>query len=800
MKPGGISERTSRIPLLWVCFGFAFLVLRGPMRSEIISPWKDVRIGAFDADGWCGLVLSPHKDAAFAFRFLIEKADGQEADGRDLFYLASEIGPNSPDGLYARIGFDLGLPILSERKNETPVLLKPARRSDLLTLEWSRQDERAVVGRLTIPKNTTVRLLPYFPWDFKGRFRASPDGDLFGEATGPKSASFVLWTNRSNPPAVAADGSMAVYSYPPQGERTVYFAAGVGEQVEAIRRRIYRYKNARTIDVLLEEERDRYEKKRVIVEGPYAGAAETVTNNLYWMMLYQPGADRLYVPLGRTMVFGRDESEPDDWRISSGDSFLSVLSLSLESLQLADEAFRSILETQYPNGNLPAWRSRYDGASDRSHPPLGAFILLKLFGKSGNRDLLESAYPFLRRSHAYWKEPAGEGRPRRDGNGDGLLEWGTDLKPGSSTGSAAAAAARARSESGQDDLPNWDDVPVNAAAGTQTLNAVDLNSLYALDALCLSQIADILNRRAERDAYLDEYENVKKLVNDHLWNSREGFYYDRYWDGRFSTRKAASNFLPMLARIPDDRRARLIRRHLLNPKEFWGEFVIPTISKDDPAFIDPANPSRQVWRGAIRPATNYLVYQGLKSYGFDAEASEFARKSAALVLNAWRNFQLAPESYHPLSGEAAGLRFHCLGPLMALMAVEEYLDFTPWEGVRFGMISPDEEGRVSRISIQGHHYDVSISRKSVVLTEEGRDVFSINGGAVVRHFLYTENEVSFELKSMAERKIRIGFIRKGKYQLLIDNVAKRVFKGSKVSFEVPDGNHGVLLQLLEALD
>jgi len=796
MKPGRTNRRFFRFLVSWAVFAAAFLALRGPAGSEITSPWKDVQIGALDAAGWCGLVLAPHKDAAFAFRFQVEK-DGQTADGHDLYYLASEIGPHSPDGLYARIGFDLGLPILPENKSETPILMKPAKRSDLLVLEWSRQDERAVVGRLTVPKNIAVRLRTYFPWDFKGRFRASPEGELLGESSGPKNAAFVLWTNRPDAPAIASDGSETVFSYSPEGERTIYFAAGVGDQMDAIHRRIYRYKNAGTIDVLLEEERDRYEKKRVVVDGLYAGAAEAVTNNLHWMMLSQPGSHRLYVPSGRTRIFGRDENEPDHWRTSSWDSYLSVLGLALESTQSAAEAIRAVLETQYPNGNIPNWRSRFSGTPDRSQPPLGAYCLLKLFGKSGDRNLLEAAYPFLRKGHAYWKEPTAEGKARRDGNGDGLLEWGSDLKP---AGAPNEAAARARAESGRDDLPNWDDVPVNPATGTQTLNAVDLNSLYALDAWCLSQIADILDRRTERDAYLEEYELQKKLINDHLWNSRESFYYDRFWDGRFSTRKAASNFLPMLARIPDDRRAQLIRRHLLNPREFWGDFVIPSVSRDDPAFQNPENPSRQAWRGAIRPATNYLVYQGLKSYGFDAEASEFARKSAGLVLNAWRNFQLSPESYHPLSGEASGLRFHSLGSLFALMAIEEYLDFTPWEGVRFGILSPEEEGLASRISIQGHHYDVRVSRKKIVLTEEDRPIVAIDGGAVVRHFLYSENEVSFEMKAMAEREVRITFLRKGKYQLLIDNVPKRVFKGSKVAFDVPDGNHTILLQLLETLN
>jgi hypothetical protein len=801
MKKGSTARNFFHAVLFLTGLGAAVIGLRTPAGSEIAYPWKEVYIGALDSAGWCGLVLAPYPDAAFAFRFQIEK-DGQKADGHDFFYLASEIGPNSPDGLYARIGFDLGLPILADKKNETPILIKPSKRSDLLLLEWSRQDEGAVVGRLIIPKNVSVRLVQYFPWDFEGRCRMSPEGEIISESSGPRASTCVLWTHRPGTPSVEKDGSEAALSFPPGEDRAVYFAAGVGDQAENVRKRIYRYKNPKTIDVLIAEEKDRYEKKRVVVEGLYGGAAEAVTNNLHWMMLYQPGAHRLYTPAGRRWIFDRPEGGPDHWQIFAWDSFLNGLELSLESNRYAADAVRAVLQTQYPNGNIPNWRSRFGGTPDRSQPPVGSYCVLKLFGKSGDRELLEFAYPYLKRWHAFWMEATPNGKARRDGNGDGLLEWGSDKKLVSddppSWEAGASAELRAKWESGQDDLPNWDDVPVNPSSGTFTLNSVDLNSLYALDAWCLSQIADILDNRAEHDAYLEEYESLRKLINDQLWNSREGFYFDRYWDGQFSRRKAASNFYPLLARIPDDRRAQLIRRHLLNPKEFWGDFIVPTISRDDPAFNDPKNPSRQYWRGTIWPPTNYLIYQGLKAYGFDAEASEFARKSFGLFFNAWRNFQLSPENFHPLSGEASGQRFQSWGPLFALLAVEEYLDFSPWEGFRFGMISPDDEGTISRVSIQGRHYDVSVARKEIILREEGRPIVELDGGAVVRHFLYAENEVSFEIKSMTERRVRIEFLRKGKYQLLIDNAPKRVFSGIKIKFDVPEGNHSVLLQLLEA--
>jgi hypothetical protein len=771
----------------------AGMSLIAALRAEIDPPWKDTCIGSFDGKAWCGLVLAPQKDAAFAFRFNIEK-DGRLLDGDDLFYMVSEVGPQSPDGLYARVKFDMGLPVLAaDKKLETPILIKPSAKAD------------AVIGRLQAPKNVKVHLLLYFPWDFKGRYKVLPDGDVQGESRTPKAPTAMLWTHRRGE-APAAEGEELDLVFSQDDDRSVYFAAGLGEDAEAARKQIYRYQNVKAIDAFLTEESDRYQKKRVSISGLYQGAPEALTNNLFSMVLYQPGAHRLYAPAGRRWIFARPDGTPDHWQIFGWDSFFNGIELALESPALGADAVKAVLDTQYPNGNVPNWRSRFGGTPDRSQPPIGAFAVLKIFQRTGAREMIAGAYPGLRKWHAFWKARKANGQARRDGNGDGLLEWGSDRElvadkvPAWEVG--ATGEARAKWESGQDDLPNWDEVPYNAETGTLAMNCLDLNCLYALDAWCLSQIAEILKRPDEAEAYLQEYEKMKELINAFLWNPREGFYFDRYWDGRFSTRKAASNFYPLLARIPDEARAELMLRRLRDPKQFWGEFVLPSISRDDPAFNDPKNPDRQYWRGTIWPPTNYLVYQGLKAYGFDAVASEFAKKSQALFMKSWTNFQICPENFHPLTGEAAGQRFQSWGPLFALTAVEEYLDFTPWEGFRFGMIDPERKGRLVRAAIQGRSYDVAVSRGEIALNEDGREIFSVDDGAVIRHFLYLENEVSFEIstKTSSTPTIRIRFLKKGKYQLLVDNRIHQISTGASIKFKIPGGDHKISIELLEELN
>jgi hypothetical protein len=767
------------------------------LQPEIFYPWKDTYIGALDAAGWPGLVIAPAKDRAFAFLLRVER-EGEAAEGADFYYLVSQVGPHSPDGLYARVRFDLGLPFRMGR--DTPILMKPPPRRTTLTVEWSRRDETIVIGRILCPPNVRVTIVHYFPWDLEGEYTLLPDGQVRGKSGGSPAAHYMIWTSRAGEPAPAPARGLAL-SYPDDGDRVIAFAAGVGDDPGTVGNRLYRYKNAETIAAFLDEEARVYEQKRVKVRGLYAGVPEAITNSLHWTVLYQPDYHRLYMPAGRTGVLPRPDGGRDSWTILGWSSLFTALELALESQKLAVDSLKAVLDTQYPNGNIPSWRGRSGGTADRSQPPVGAFVVLKLFERLGDVDILRYAYPCLQRWHDYWTAPRTNGQARRDGNGDGLLEWGTDTgllaKNVAAWEKNASGRMRAGWESGQDDLPNWDDAPFNDETGTLALNCVDLNSLYALDAWCLAEIARILGRPVDVERYRDQYDRMKALVNARLWNEREGFYFDRYWDGRFSVHEAASSFFPLLAGIPDEARAQRMLKRLLDARKFWGDHVIPSISRDDPSFKPQ---SQQYWRGTIWPATNYLVYQGLKAYGFDAVASEFAKKSAEMFLRSWTNFGLSPENFDSLTGEAGGQRYQSGGPLAALIAVEEYLDFTPREGFRFGMLKPDGKGRLSRVLVQGRHYEVEAGNSATVLREEGETLLAVDGGAVVRRFLYNESEVSFDIKSLNPRQVRLRLLKKGKYQLRVDGREVDVFTGTSRKFDVPEGDHSVLVQLLEDLE
>jgi hypothetical protein len=357
--------------LLLILISFCLLI-QG-IHAEITYRWKDVYIGALEAGAWGGLVLAPNQESVFAFRIQIEK-ENEIADGNDILYLISEVGPHSPDCTYARLKLDLSLPF--KRGNETPILIKPPSRKDTLTLEWSRQDEKTVIGRISAPPGIKINLVHYFPWNYEGTYSTLPEGQIKGESSNLNKYHYLVWTDTKGDLITDPEGEEVIVSYSLEKNRALYFVAAVGEEEKILSNHIVRYKNTGAIDSVLEEEKNRYSGKRVRIDGLYEGTAKAITNNLFWMMLYQPGNHRLYAPGGRGWIYSTPDGNPGHWTIFERDSFLNALGASVESSKHAQDILKAVLETQYPNGNIPNWRSRFSGTPDRSHPPIGSYVVL----------------------------------------------------------------------------------------------------------------------------------------------------------------------------------------------------------------------------------------------------------------------------------------------------------------------------------------------------------------------------------------------------------------------------------------
>lgn len=177
----------------------------------------------------------------------------------------------------------------------------------------------------------------------------------------------------------------------------------------------------------------------------------------------------------------------------------------------------------------------------------------------------------------------------------------------------------------------FDNVPFDTERHMLLQNDVGLSSLYIMDCKLLALIAQELG-------YKKDVKELRKRAKQYsielqkLWDEEEGLYYNRRIDtGEKNPRISPTNFYPMLANIPSQTQAeRMVKEHLMNPQEFWGEWVIPATPRNDPAFKD-----NDYWRGRIWAPLNFLVYMGLQNYDLPEVRKAVAEKSKTLLLKEW---------------------------------------------------------------------------------------------------------------------------------------------------------------------
>ncbi len=774
--------------------------------------YDSVEIDSLDADAWNGIVFLPlafKQQAPFAIRIGSQLSD-DFMDGKEIFRAVREVGPHAPDGSYCRMSW------IHSGKNS------------LITLEWSRLDKTTVVGRITAAPKFRFVVEGYFPayfpqygrpvsWDvdhyaqgfysiddshqailgeryFDGvfdraaRFLVTVDRPTIGSGVYPGLAelrknmdgSGRLVSSNAPPPAVSTAG----LEFSTQGN-AAHFVASLGWDKEALTQQAKDLLVTGKIDAILAEKAKAYAERRPNVKGLFEGAPEAIGNSMFWNSVYAPSLDSIFPSISRQWAYGWG-----GWMVGEWDCFFGALLTSLEESKQTMAAVKAILMAQTENGLVPNAVSASGITPGRSQPPVGSYITWKVYQRTQDRALLDWAYPRLKKWHEWWLRDRGDGQSWRDGNHDGLLEWGSDR--GSAPGPGGRGYLMAsRWETGIDDNPMYDEVSYDPKTYTMNLDDVGLNSLYVLDAECLSKIAVILGKNGDAKTFATDYEHQKQLIRDKLWNEQDGIYENRSWSGEFSKHLSPTNFYPLLAGIPSPEQAkRMIEEHLLNPKEFWGTYVIPSISRNDPAFVD-----QFYVRGTIWGPMNYLVYQGINRFGFDKVALQFAQKSYDLFMDDWRTAQHDNEQYGSAGGNGGGDPHYTWGALLPLVALEQYADFNPWEGLRFGSLNPGSSGEFRGITWQGHTYSVAIGPEKTGLSRDGAVRFEADAGVVVREYQVELSRLSFKLKSERPVHVAVHEFESGAFQVNVDgkSTGRVEIRQGLGKLNVPAGEHTVEL-------
>ncbi len=783
---------------------FSFLVCGAGVEAlgQPVPHFDRVDIDALDPDAWNGLVFLArafNQPTPFALR--IGSRSGNFLDGAEIFDAVREIGPHAPDSSYSRLGW------------------RHHPRAALVTLEWSRIDQTTVVGRLTAARDFQLVIETYFPylevsWGTQGFYsidesRQAIVGERYFDNIFGRAARFVVMVDQPTigsglyPTTAQLRENMngsgrlvsSLVNYPTagvaglefttDGSHSARFVATLGWEEAGLIRKAKELCDSGKIDAILKEKAASYAMHRPSVKGVFEGAPEAIGNSMFWNTLYASSNGLIFPSLSRHWA-----NRWGGWVVGEWDCFFGALLTSLEDKAQTAAAIRAILMAQTETGVVPNMASGGGITPDRSQPPVGSYVVWKVYQKLQDRDLLEWAYPRLKKWHEWWLRDRGDGQPWRDGNKDGLLEWGSDRGSAPSVGGRGFLQA-AKWESGMDDSPMFDEVTYDEKTYTLNMNDVGLNSLYALDAECLSRIAKLLDKDDDATKFQAEYGHMKQLIREKLWNEEDGIYENRFWNGQFSKHLSPTNFYPMFAGIAaPDQAKRMVEQHLLNPKEFWGTYVAPSIARNDAGF-----PDQFYWRGDIWGPTNYMLYQAINRYKFDKVALEYARKNYDLFMDDWNTNQHDNEQYHASGGNGGGDTHYTWGALLCLAGLNQYIDENPWDGLRFGALAPPSSGEFRAGKWGGHGYQVAIGPEKTAMARDGKPRFQASSGVVVRQYHVESSRLSFVLNSEKGSRVTTMEFDSGNLSLRIDgnSSGKINVQDGRVVLDLPPGEHAVEL-------
>lgn len=353
--------------------------------------------------------------------------------------------------------------------------------------------------------------------------------------------------------------------------------------------------------------------------------------------------------IGWNMIWAADRGEPvqvcsrdwcvhgnyGEWVLFNWDTFLLIPAAAEYDLELARQIVGPQMAVQTPYGLIPGIASPLGITYDRAMPPVASLGIWKTYQRTKDRTLVEEHYEGLCRYHAWW-------RRNRDGNGDGLLEWGSHPAAPAHPQWQSHSLWASRYETGMDNHPMWDGVRFNAEASTQEQTDIGLSALNAADAACLARMAELLGRGAEAARYREYAERVGRLVDQQLWCDEIGLWLSRDWNGTWNTRAAPTCFYPLLLphmSVAHTRRA--IDGHLLNPRRFGGRYLLPVSPRDDPAY-----PEQYYVRGRIWPAQALLVHWALREARQEEAAATLARGCLETMRAEWLDEGHLHENYH----------------------------------------------------------------------------------------------------------------------------------------------------------
>jgi hypothetical protein len=340
---------------------------------------------------------------------------------------------------------------------------------------------------------------------------------------------------------------------------------------------------------------------------------------------------------------------------------------SLDNLYAARGGDGFICREYSPSGE-PIWNSRHPIAFA---PPLLTWAELSLFEVTADRERLASIYPILARHHRACQRTyqAEDGLYFGDALGCGMDNLPRCPRGWKPDGDGIPMLAEYVHES-LHHLLEWLEGDSRFRWNRQG-RWIDLSAQMAFDARLLGEMARLLGRGADADAFAAEHRRLGQLIHERCWSPSAQIYFDLAGTQQVERFHVGAYWTLIAGIVPEDCVAGLVS-HLSDSDKFSSLVPVATLARDDPDF----QPAGRYWRGSSWPPTTYMVLAGLRHVGREGLAGEIAERYVDAVLRVfedtgtlWEN--LAPDAQRP--GEPAQADFCGWAGLGSVAIPHEFL-------------------------------------------------------------------------------------------------------------------------------
>ena len=163
----------------------------------------------------------------------------------------------------------------------------------------------------------------------------------------------------------------------------------------------------------------------------------------------------------------------------------------------------------------------------------------------------------------------------------------------------------------------------------------------------LAYISRVLNDGQE-EAWRKKAAAVAQALRAGLWDERRGACFDRDKNGNVIDILCHNTLRCMYwGSLSQSMADRFVKEHLLNPREFWTPFPLPSVAVCDPAF---RNAPENNWSGQPEGLTYQRAILALENYGYHSVVTRLGEKLIqAIAENGYRFTQ----QFDPFTGKAS---------------------------------------------------------------------------------------------------------------------------------------------------